>query len=131
MKKVVTVFILIILFLFLSMCIMVGIDKNNIKDMEKNILNNTEIEDIVYINKYDDKYIVINDKYLYLFSSKYEEILKIDIDLLHDNESDYALIYRDNKIMYMDNYKNKDGIVFKYYDIYTYELIDEIIVGGN
>ena len=33
--------------------------------------------------------------------------------------------------MYMDNYIDKDSIVFNYYDIYSYKLIDSIIVGGN
>ena len=33
-------------------------------------------------------------------------------------------------IMYMDNYKDKEGIIFKYYNIYTYELIDKVVVGG-
>jgi len=67
---------------------------------------------------------------LYLFDSKYEEIYKTEIDKLHNNKNNYDIVYRNKTIMYMNNYKNKDGVIFKYYDIYTYKLIDEIVIGG-
>ena len=110
---------------------MVSIDKNNINDIKEDIIKNTDIKNIDYVNKYDNSYIVKDKKYLYLFNSKYEEIYKVEIDLLYDNKNNYELVYRNNTIMYMDNYKKKYGVVFKYYDIYTYELIDELMVGDN
>ena len=131
MKKLVAIFISIILFLFISMCVMVSIDKDNINDIKEDIIKNTDIKNIDYVNKYDNSYIVKDKKYLYLFNSKYEEIYKVEIDLLYDNKNNYELVYRNNTIMYMDNYKKKYGVVFKYYDIYTYELIDELMVGDN
>jgi len=131
MKKLVGIIIFIILFLFTGVCVVVWIDKNNIKDIKKDILKNTEIEDIIDVVKYDNYYIVKNGEYIYLLDYDYEEVFSIDVDLLHDNKNNYELIYRDNMLMYMDNYKSKDGIVFKYYDIYSYELIDEVMVGDN
>ena len=131
MKKLIGIFIFIILFIFISMCIMVYIDRDDINDLKENILKNTNVEEVNYVNKYDDNYIVKDDEYVYLFNSNYEEIYKIKLDLLYDNLNNYDLIYRNNTIMYMDNYQIDDGIVFKYYDIYTYELIDEIVVGDN
>ena len=131
MKKIVVIFIFIILFLFISRCIMVYIDKNNISDIGKDIIKNTDIKNIKYINKYDDYYIVKDNDYIYLIDYKYNEVLKIDNKKIYDNKNNYELIYRDNTIMYMDNYIDKDSIVFNYYDIYSYKLIDSIIVGGN
>lgn len=117
--------------LFVGICIMVGIDNVNINDLEKEIFNNTDIKDIEYVNKYDGYYIVRNSQYIYLFNSEYEEITSINVKLVYDNENNYDIVYRNKTIMYMDNYKNKEGIIFKYYDIYTYEVIDEVIIGGN
>lgn len=131
MKKLVIIFIGIILFLFGSRCIMVYIDKNNINDIKKDIVKNTEIKGIKYINKYDNYYIVMDKNYIYLIDYKYNEVLKIDNKKIYENKNNYELIYRDNTIMYMDNYIDKEGVIFNYYDIYSYKLIDSIMVGGN
>lgn len=131
MKKIVVIFIFIILFLFISRCVMVYIDKNNISDIKKDIIKNTKIKGIKYINKCDDYYIVKDNDYIYLIDYKYNEVLKIENKKIYDNKNNYELMYRDNTIMYMDNYIDKDSIVFNYYDIYSYKLIDSIIVGGN
>ena len=63
--------------------------------------------------------------------AEYEEIYKIEVNNIHKNKFDYDIVYRDSTIMYMDSSKNKDGVKFMYYDIYTYELIDEVLVGGK
>jgi len=131
MKKTVMIFIGILIILFVGICIMVGINNVYINDLEKEIFNNTDIKDIEYVNKYDGYYIVKNMEYIYLFNSDYEEITSINVNLICDNENNYDIVYRNKTIMYMDNYKNKEGIIFKYYDIYTYEVIDEVIIGGN
>ena len=130
MKKLVIIFISLILFLFISICIVVGIDKNSISDIEKDVLKNTNINDIEYVNKYDNYYIVLDIDNLYLFDKEYKEIFKVERDKVYENKNNYDIVYRNKTIMYMDNYKNKDGLIFKYYDIYTYKLIDEIVVGG-
>lgn len=131
MKKVVIAFISLLLFLFIGICIVVNIDKNNNKDLEEDIIKNTNIKKIKYVNKYDNYYIVMDNNNLYLFDKDYDEILKVDTLKLYENRKNYDIVYRNNLFMYMDDCKNKDGVIFKYYDIYTYELIDEIVVGGN
>lgn len=110
---------------------MVSFDRDYINGLEEEMLDNTDVNEITYVNKYDNNYIVMDKDNVYLFNSKYDEIYKVKISLLHENKNDYDLVYRNNTIMYMDNYKNKDGLIFKYYDIYTYELIDEVLIGGN
>ena len=130
MKKLIIIFISLILFLFTFICIVVGIDKNNIEDIEKKVSKNTNIKNIEYVNIYDDYYIVLDLDKLYLFDSEYKEIFKVERDKVYKNKKNYDIVYRNKTIMYMDNYKNKDGLIFKYYDIYTYKLIDEIVIGG-
>ena len=131
MKKLIAGFVVIILFLFISICVVVSFDESYVNNLEKEILKNTSLKNIIYVNKCDNNYIVIDKEQVYLFNSNYEEIYKVKESMLHENKNDYDLVYRDNTIMYMDNYKSKEGIIFKYYDLYTYELIDEIVVGGN
>ena len=131
MKKVVRVFIFIILFIFIGVNIMIFMDKKYIDNIENDIVKNTKIKNLEYINKYGNSYIVMDLEYLYLFNGKYEEVDKLVIDNVYNNKNNYDIVYRDNIFMYMDNYKNKDGVIFKYYDIETYDLIDEVVVGGN
>ena len=109
---------------------MVYVDKNNINKIENDIIKNTDIKDIKYINRYDNYYIVLDSDYLYLIDSKYEIVLEIDNSKIYKNKNNYELVYRDDTIMYMDDYKSKKGLVFKYYDIYSYKLIDEVLIGG-
>ena len=131
MKKVVRIFILVILFMFISIYIMVYIDNKSINDIKKLIIKNADIKDIEYINMYGNSYIVMDKKYLYLFDNKYDEVDKLDVKYIYDNKKNYDIVYRDSLFMYMDNYENKDGVIFEYYDIENYELVDEIMVGGN
>ena len=131
MKKLVFLFIGIIVCLFISVLIMVSINNNYIDELEERMYKKTDIKDIKYVNEYDDYYIVMDNDNIYLFNDKYEEITRLKVNLVYKNENNYDIVYRNKTIMYMDNYKNKDGIIFKYYDIYTYEMIDEVFVGGN
>lgn len=111
------------------MCIMIIIDNKYFNSLKKEILDNTNISDIEYVNKYNDHYIVMDNEYIYLLNSNYEEITSIKISLVYDNKENYDIVYRDKTIMYMDDYKNEEGIIYRYYDIYTYELIDEVVIG--
>ena len=97
----------------------------------KNITSNTDIKKIKYINKYDNYYIVIDKGYIYLIDSKYDIILKKDISLIHKNTNNYDIIYKDEYLMYFNDYINDDVLVYEYYDINTYKLIDRVFVGGN
>lgn len=109
---------------------MIGINNRYISKIEKDIYKNTDVKKIDYVNEYDKHYIVRNNEYIYLFNNNYEEITRIKLNLVYENKNNYDIVYRDKTIMYMDDYKNKEGIIFKYYDIYTYKEIDKVIIGG-
>lgn len=108
---------------------MVSIDKNNINDMKKEIIKNTKIDNISYFNKYDNCYIIKDNKYVYIYDLEYIKIVSIDIDKLCNK--DYDLIYRDDMLLYMEDKNTKTWLVFKYYDTYTCELVDKLMVGGS
>ena len=130
MKKIIKIFIGIIILIFILILGMVGNNDKNYNKMIKEIENNTLVKEVVYVNKYNNYFIVEDNEYLYLINDKYEIISEIDINLLYKNSKNYDIIYKDERFMYMeDNYK--DGkLYYKYYDIYNYSLIDEIMVGG-
>ena len=115
--------------MFISLLVMVSIDKKNINDIKNGILKNTEINNIVYLNKYDNCYIVVDKEYLYLLNSDYEEVSKIMVSMMAKNKDNYDIIYKNKTIMYMDNYMDGDVLIYNYYDIYTYELIETIKLG--
>lgn len=130
MKKIIKIFIGIIILIFILILGMVRNNNKNYNKMIKEIENNTLVKEVVYVNKYNNYFIVEDNEYLYLINDKYEIISEIDINLLYKNSKNYDIIYKDERFMYMeDNYK--DGkLYYKYYDIYNYSLIDEIMVGG-
>ncbi len=130
MKKIIKIFIGIIILIFILILGMVRNNNKNYNKMIKEIENNTLVKEVEYINKYNNYFIVEDNEYLYLINDKYEIISEIDINLLYKNSKNYDIIYKDERFMYMeDNYK--DGkLYYKYYDIYNYSLIDEIMVGG-
>ena len=130
MKKIIKIFIGIIILIFILILGMVRNNNKNYNKMIKEIENNTLVKEVEYINKYNNYFIVEDNEYLYLINDKYKIISEIDINLLYKNSKNYDIIYRDERFMYMkDSYK--DGkLYYQYYDIYNYSLIDEIMVGG-
>lgn len=131
MKKIVIFFIGI---LVIILGLIIYIDNNDERYTSKimdSIISNTDINNINYINKYDNYYIVTDKDNIYLINNKYELILKKDINLIHKNNNNYDIIYKNDYLMYVNDYIKDNVLVYEYYDINTYELIDRVFVGGN
>ena len=109
---------------------MIGNDNRYYNRIKKIIEEECKIDNIIYINKYNDYYVVMDKEYLYLINSEYRIISEIDNNLLYENKEKYDIIYDDEVFMYMDDEYIDNGVIYRYYDIYSYELIDEIKVGG-
>ena len=109
---------------------MIGNDNRYYNRIKKIIEEECKIDNIIYINKYNDYYIVMDKEYLYLINSEYRIISEIDNNLLYENKEKYDIIYDDEVFMYMDDEYIDNGVIYRYYDIYSYELIYEIKVGG-
>jgi len=96
-----------------------------------NILKNTSVKKVNYLKKYNNYYIVMDKEYIYVFDLKYNEILSKDVMLIHGNDNNYDIIYKDDKLMYFNDYMKNDVLVYEYYDIDTYKLISRQYIGGS
>ena len=118
--------IIVLSIIFIS--IVINNDKRYINKLKSNIINNTEIKSIKYINKYDNYYIVMDNKKLYLITGDYNTLLEVDRILIHENNKNYDIIYKDERLMYFSDLSKKNKLKYRYYDLYTYELIDEVVI---
>ena len=130
MKKVIIVFICICIFSFLIIWYVTNNNQKYFDKMEKNIIKNTDVKKIDYFNVYNNYYIISDDDYLYVFDSKYIELLRIDKILIHENSNNYDIIYKDGKVMYLHDYYKDKNVIYDFYDLYTYELINSFKLGG-
>lgn len=130
MKKVVISFISIMIVIFIMILYMVSSDNKNSLSLELVLKDKIDISEINYLNKYNDYYLVEDSNYLYLIDKEYKIISKLEIELIHKNINNYAIIYEDDKIYYLNDYIDDDKIVYEYYDIYSYEMIKQVLVGG-
>lgn len=130
MKKVVISFISIMIVIFIMILYMVSSDNKNNLSLELVLKDKIDISEINYLNKYNDYYLVEDSNYLYLIDKEYKIISKLEIELIHKNINNYAIIYEDDKIYYLNDYIDDDKIVYEYYDIYSYEMIKQVLVGG-
>lgn len=126
MKKMIKIFISVMISLFILILLVVKIDNKYDKNNYKIIMDKTDIKNISYVNRYGDYYIVLNDKYLYAINKEYKIVSEIDKILLYENSEKYDIIYDNELFMYLDD----DGGKYRYYDIYSYKLAKEIDIGG-
>lgn len=131
MKKIIICFIGVLLVLFIAILYITINDNKYTNNLEKNILRNTSVKRVDYLNKYNNYYIVMDREYLYVFDLKYNEILSKDIMLVHSNNNNYDIIYKDDNLMYFNDYIKDNVLVYEYYNIDTYKLIDRKYIGGN
>ena len=130
MKKLIKIFIGILIIVFMFVLYIDYSDLRYMNRLEDKIIKNTDIKKIKYINTYHDYYIVMDNDNLYVFDNKYVELLKVDKILIHKNDKNYDIIYNDGKLMYMNNYYKDNKLYFEYYDLYSYEKTSEVLVGG-
>lgn len=127
MKKVIIIFISLVLIFFLSVIFIVY---NNNK-YENNILNEVRdkySKDVSYVNKYLDNYVVKTKDKVVVLNSKYEEVTSMNISDLY--ESSYDLVYRKNVIMYEKVDVDGINIIYTYYDVKSGEEIEKVEIEG-
>lgn len=127
MKKVIIIFISLVLIFFLSVIFIVY---NNNK-YENNILNEVRdkySKDVSYVNKYLDNYVVKTKDKVVVLNSKYEEVTSMNISDLY--ESSYYLVYRKNVIMYEKVDVDGINIIYTYYDVKSGEEIEKVEIEG-
>ena len=129
MKKLIKIFISTLIIVFVFILYMNYNDNKHIDELKKKIIKNTDIKEINYLNTYGEYYIVLDNDNLYVLDKKYVELLKIDKILIHENTRNYDIIY-DEAPMYMRDYYKDNKLHYEYFDLYSYEKINEVLVGG-
>ena len=127
MKKVIIIFISLVLIFFLSVIFIV----HNNNKYENNILNEVRdkySKDVSYVNKYLDNYVVKAKDKVVVLNSKYEEVTSMNISDLY--ESSYDLVYRKNAIMYEKVDVDGINIIYTYYDVKSGEEIEKVEIEG-
>lgn len=132
MKKIIVLVISLVLLFFLSRCYIVNKNNKYLNSIKEEIKDNYKIKkDIKYLNKTNLYYIILTTDNLIVLDNDYNEIFIEKVSKLSNYKKNYEIVYRKNKVMYESKKVSKDKIVYKYYDIYTGELLDTINIGGT
>lgn len=132
MKKIIILVISLVLLFFLSRCYVVNKNNKYLNSIKEEIKDNYKIKkDIKYLNKTNLYYIILTTDNLIVLDNNYNEIFIEKVSKLSNYKKNYEIVYRKNKVMYEAKKVSKDKVVYKYYDIYTGELLDTINIGGT
>ena len=131
MKKIIIIFICLVVFLFGSVIYIVNRNNNYLNNILEDIKNNSEIkEDIIYYNKYNNYYIVLTKNNIIVLDKDYKEVYNNSTEKFQDKTSEYEIIYKIDIPMYEETKKEGNTIKYIYYDIYTLDKLDEIEIEG-
>lgn len=131
MKKLIIIFVCIVVFLFGSVIYIVSRNNNYLNNILEDIKNNSEIkEDIMYYNKYNNYYIVLTKDNIIVLDKDYKEVYNNSTEKFKDKTSEYEIIYKTDIPMYEETKKEGNNIKYIYYDIYTLDKLDEIEIEG-
>lgn len=131
MKKLIIIFVCLVVFLFGSVIYIVNRNNNYLNNILEDIKNNSEIkEDIIYYNKYNNYYIVLTKNNIIVLDKDYKEVYNNSTEKFKDKTSEYEIIYKTDIPMYEETKKEGNNIKYIYYDIYTLDKLDEIEIEG-
>lgn len=129
MKKFIIVFIFIVVLFFVSIYYVVSCNNKYENNMIEDIKNNYSLEeDIKYLNKSNFYYIIKTNTLLILLDDSYSLVQEVELDKLYEFDVSYDIVYRLNNLMYEIKELSNSKVIYKYYDIYNGNLIEEISV---
>ena len=121
--KILIIPIIIVIICILSLSYTITKNKDYQDNMLKKIEKNYNINNIDYLNYYNNYYIIKNKEDIIVLNNKYEEVLKEKISNIDTNK--YELVYRDKKLMYEETTLKKDKVIYTYYDIKSGKEINQ------
>jgi len=131
MKKTIILIIALISICFFLVSYLIINNNKYEKKLEQEIKQHYTLEnDIKYLNKSNLYYIILTTKNLIVLDEYYQEVFKEDANKINFMDTSFEITYRLNQVMFEIKKISKNKITYEYYDIYTNELIDNIIVGG-
>lgn len=103
-------------------------NENYEKELLDIVYNNTDIKDIIYLNKDNNYYVIKTKVKVIVLDLNYEEKISLNIEELQDNN--LPIVYRRNNLYYEEKIKEEEKLIYKFYDITTNELIYQTSLGG-
>ena len=76
------------------------------------------------VNLFNNYYILTTTNNIIVLNNKFEEITTESLSKTLN--LDYPIVYKNNKLMYEKKKVSSQKIIYKYYDLYTEELLDTI-----
>lgn len=129
-KKSVFILLMVFIVLILGIYIYPSIKNDNYqKRLISDIYKNTDINDIEYLNKDNNYYVVKDRDKVIVLDLNYEEVYSIDKSKLKDNDLD--LVYRRNNLYYEEKIRDGDNLTYNFYNIDNNELAYQVLLGGN
>ncbi len=129
-KKSVFMLLMVFIVLILGIYIYPSIKNDNYqKRLISDIYKNTDINDIEYLNKDNNYYVVKDRDKVIVLDLNYEEVYSIDKSKLKDNDLD--LVYRRNNLYYEEKIRDGDNLTYNFYNIDNNELAYQVLLGGN
>lgn len=125
MKKLAIIIVPILIIILLSI-IYLGSNVNKYNYNLKNTIkeNYQTNNQIINVNKYNNYYILTTNTNIIVLNSKYQEVHKEDITKIKISNK-MNLVYKNNKLMYLEKKVNNERVIYKYYDISNLKLIEE------
>ena len=128
MKKIIIIFIGLVLIFFLSIVFIVFNNNRYENNLLEDIKNNYS-KDVLYVNKSLDNYVVRTKDKVVVLDSKYKEVSSLEIDKLYKMDCD--LVYHKNAIMYEDVVVKGNKIIYTYYDAKSGKEVDKVEIEGQ
>lgn len=132
MKKIFKILVVVIIVILLGIfSLSYTINKNN--NYEENIVETIKAnyhftEEIQYTNYYANHYIFTTKKQVVVLNNQFQEVKKENLDQLAENNNNYDIIYKDNKLMYEKTILEKNKVTYEYYDATNNEKISSSIL---
>ena len=127
--KILSIPFIIILCIILYVSYLVNHNKNYLDSITKNIKDNYQIDEkITYSNEYNNYYIFTTKSRVIVLNNEYNEILNESIATIKNINDNQELVYKTNKLMFVEKELKKDNLIYRYYDASNSEFIKETVM---
>lgn len=131
MKKKIIIFIIVILLIIISIFLIILVPPLKNKKYQEELLDaiykNTKLENINYLNKDNNYYVVKIDNKVIVLDLNYEEVFSKELL----KEENLQIVYKRNNLYYEEKIRKKNSLKYNYYNTDDLSLIFSSTVGGN
>lgn len=131
MKKKIIILIIVLLLIIISIFLIILVPPLKNKKYQEELLDaiykNTKLENINYLNKDNNYYVVKIDNKVIVLDLNYEEVFSKELL----KEENLPIVYKRNNLYYEEKIRKKNSLKYNYYNTDDLSLIFSSTVGGN